>query len=312
MKSVVKVIACGGTIESTIDLDGTKRVTGGIENVVGDAQVVRFRCVPSFALTATDLLALAKLVADIASESTPIVTCGTDTLEDVAFVLDCVAPQRGVVITGAAISVDDDGLENLVTARIAAVDRGYPSGVGCVAFAGVIRAGRAVEESAPPPDIFEGSSQAPIGIRSGQEISWIGHVKPIRMSLPTGAAPTVQIVTAHVAGTVAHSDILSSDVLVIGGVGAGNMHPELWAIARRRIMDGGTTVLCSAHHSIAVSQVSREPGGGAALLELGAWSAGVLSPRKAVLASLLAGQGDERKGRFDRIVENASTVEMSA
>lgn len=300
------VIACGGTIESIALGDGTKQVVGGIQTLLPDAEIIRFKTAPSFTYTLKDFLAVAQLVHDHSSHGPPIVTTGTDTLEDLALVLDCLAPGSGVAVTGAAVDRDRDGADNLQAAVLAVNDPGWPMGVAVVAFAGKLRAGRHVEESAAPPDLFARSSAPPIGSSSDASVEWFESVQPLGISFPGEDLSRVGMVVSHPAAITAFNSLEAFDVVVVQGYGAGNVTPELWAILVDYLERGGVVVVCSANPAIPVGLVSRDVGGGALLMEKGAWSAGSLSFRKAALVTALAGSGRDARDRFDQLVTDLS------
>lgn len=290
------LIACGGTIESRTADDGTKEIVGGIERLAPDARIVRFRTVPSFTLDLGDLLALVRTVHAVADDAPAIVTCGTDTLEDVGFVLDCLAPPAGVVITGAAVGGvgSADAEANLHGARLAAADPVLPEHVAVVAFAGRYRAGRAVEETAPPPDLYGGSPVPAIGWWGSERAEWVRAVTPLRMPVPAGTPPVVSMVSAHPAVTVPEAAVDEPDVLVVMGYGAGNVPPGLAVLLERRLAAGRTVVLVSRTPALPVRPISWDLGGSARLLDRGAWSAGPLPARKAALLAALVAPDRER------------------
>jgi L-asparaginase/Glu-tRNA(Gln) amidotransferase subunit D len=122
--SPVPVVACGGSIESRI-VGGLKEVAGDLrpllaaaeEQAGGHIELHRFARRPSFAHTMPDIVRLAATVRVLgAGGRRPVVLCGTDALEEVAFGLDLMAQPAGAVVTGAAgdASPASDGLGNLV------------------------------------------------------------------------------------------------------------------------------------------------------------------------------------------------------
>lgn len=294
------IVACGGTIESRPAGDGIKEIVGGIEGLAPDLRVIRFRRAPSFSLRLPDFVELARVVRAESRRAPVIVTSGTDTLEDLAFVLDCLAPPAGVVVTGAAIggSQGEDGPANLRGARLAAGDAARPPHVAVVAFAGVCRGGRGVEESASPPDLFSASAARPLGWWDDAGVHWTRPLDPLALPQPAGPLPSVGIVLAHPGAPPPIAAIEEPDILVVAGYGAGNVPPDAGEGIEQRLAAGRPVVLTSRTPALPVRAVSRDPGGGARLLELGAWNAGGVPARKAALLAALAGTGRGAQERF--------------
>lgn len=132
----IALLSLGGTIGAPVDTGGGNAslerdaadllaalpILGGIAEV----RPRRFRRMMSADLTMGDILALAAEIRRLASECDGIVvTQGTDTLEETAFLLDLlVPPEKPVVVTGAMRNPGkpgEDGPANLVAAiRVAA------------------------------------------------------------------------------------------------------------------------------------------------------------------------------------------------
>jgi L-asparaginase len=309
--AVVPVIATGGSIEARVE-DGVKHVDDDIgaslsragETAGVQARVIRFARSPSFALSLEDMLRVAALARTQPPWPRTVVTCGTDLLEEMAFVLDLLAPPAGVVVTGAShdASPESDAAENLTGALLAATTDALAGGCAYVAFAERIRLGRDVIETAPPPDLFAGSAGTPVGrwTATGISVEYAAATLPFPRTEPT--VRSALVVACHAALSIDHLDLVSPDVVVVEGFGAGNVPPTLAAALERRLAGGREVVLCSTASGLPVRRVSATAGGGVRLLDAGAVSAGTLRPRKAaVLAALLLGGGVERRA-FEAVV----------
>ena len=178
-----------------------------------------------------------------------VVTHGTDTLEETAWLLHRVfAPQRPVVLTGAmrpATSRQADGPQNLGDALVVATAPGA-SGV-LVAFAGAVHAADAVRKVHPYRlDAFSSGDAGPVARVEEGEVRWLRSPpagRPLgRGVLGRGAWPWVEIVTSGAASsTLAVDALLAAGVrgLVVAGTGNGSLHHllegALRAAARRGV-----------------------------------------------------------------------------
>lgn len=136
----ISVLATGGTIASA-GAGGAATtvysVTTGVDQLLdaipdaatlADVSGEQVSNVPSHELTSRDVLGLARRIARLQAEGACdgiVVTHGTDTIEETAFLLDCVLPLAiPVVLTGAmrpGSAISADGPRNLINAiRVAA------------------------------------------------------------------------------------------------------------------------------------------------------------------------------------------------
>ncbi len=149
----IAVLATGGTIASRRDHRGHLVISDDLDRLTGlaalpeGAEIVgtALSAKPSFALGPTDMLALAREVRTrLMSFEGVVITHGTDTMEETAYLLgQCLPGDARVVLTGAqrgADEADSDGRRNLADA-LSAVCALAPLGpavvVGGVAVAAV-------------------------------------------------------------------------------------------------------------------------------------------------------------------------------
>lgn len=173
-----------------------------------------------------------------------VITHGTDTLEETAYLLQCVlAPAKPVVLTGGmrpSTAFVPDGPQNIADAVALA---GHPGGRGVmVAFAGTVHGAADVAKvHTYRLDAFSSGDAGPIGYVEE------GVVRPLRAwpesdaalaaaslrRLAAGAAwPPVEIVMSHAgAGRAVVDALMQRGVrgLVAAGTGNGTLHRELEA-----------------------------------------------------------------------------------
>jgi L-asparaginase len=216
-----------------------------------------------------------------------VVTHGTDTLEETAYLLQRVlAPAKPLVLTAAmrpATSIAADGPANLADA-VATVRDERARGV-LVAFAGRVWAGAELRKvHSYRVDAFGAGDAGPLALIEEGALRWLREP-------PCGAAlglahiardaaswPRVEIVTSHAgAGGLLVDALVAQGVhgIVAAGTGNGTLHRELEA-ALLRAQAAGVTVLRS-------TRCAAGPVIGQALLR----SAGVLSPVQARVELLL-------------------------
>ncbi|MDQ2723783.1 MAG: asparaginase, partial [Actinomycetota bacterium] len=321
MKTVV-VITTGGTIASRTDASGAK-VAGvaGAElfTAVTEDVTVQVRGVlalNSAAMTLSDMDSVRRTVADALAQGADgvVVTQGTDTMEETAFLLDLVHDDpRPVVLTGAQRSADDpcsDGPANLRDAvLIAASPTARELGV-LVVFDGAVHAARGtrkVHTLASSP--FADPDLGPVGHVVLGEL--VVHRAPVRPPALPGAGELgsvrVDIVALYPGadGTALDAHVAAgARGLVLEAPGLGNSHPLVVEAVRRHVAAGVVVLLSTRVHGGPVRAVYGGGGGGRDLAAAGAVLTGYLRPSQArmQLAMLLAkGAGvDEVRAAFSR------------
>ncbi|MDP3700960.1 MAG: asparaginase [Hylemonella sp.] len=196
-----------------------------------------------------------------------VITHGTDTLEETAFLLQTVlAPRKPVVLTCAmrpADAADADGPQNLRDALVVAATAGA-QGVLAVCAGRIFGAQDVQKVHSSRLDAFSAGEAGDVGrVHQGhvdRQRDWPQPREPQEMLLEVllraSALPRVEIVLSHAAACGATVDMLVDPAaaarfgvppvrgLVLAGTGGGTVHHELEA-ALRRAQAGGVRVLRS-------------------------------------------------------------------
>lgn len=307
----IVVLGTGGTIAGTSEVAGANvgytaaqigvaqllAAVPGLERAAGGAELAAEQVAQidskdmTHAVWARLAARCAALLAD-ASVAGIVVTHGTDTLEETAWLLHSVLPaDKPVVLTCAmrpATALAPDGPQNLLDAVALAAE---PSARGVlVAAAGVVHGAREVSKVHPLRlDAFDSGDTGPLGWVEAGRVRWAHGRAPAAQAPAHGALaqalearpwPRVEIVLSH-----AGADGALVDWLVQGGVagivvaatGNGTLHAALeQALAR------------AAAAGVRVRVASRCPQGRMLALQDARWqNADGLSPVKARVSLLL-------------------------
>ncbi|MEY9872559.1 L-asparaginase [Streptacidiphilus sp. MAP12-33] len=301
----VTLFAMGGTISmaGADRLDGAALTAAvpGLDTLAEPLDIRDLEPIGSGSLTFERVLSLAAAAAEAVRAGSPgvVITQGTDTLEETAFLLDLVwSWDAPLVVTGAMRNptlAGHDGPANLLAAaRVAESRDGRGLGV-LVAFNDEIHAARFVRKThATSTATFVSPDAGPIGHLVEDRVRVLTH-PPRRRVLP------VPVRSARVAlytvtldddpGTLA-AVAEGQDGLVVAGFGVGHVPavlvPTLGELATRMPVvltsrTGGGSVLRNTYH---------QPGAEIDLLGRGLVDGGFVHPYKArVLLKVLLGDG---------------------
>jgi L-asparaginase len=225
-----------------------------------------------------------------------IITHGTDTAEETAFLLDQTLPtDKPVVLVGAmrpADAVGSDGLRNFAIAmRVAADPAAGGRGVLLVMGEEVLAARDARKARTSGTNAFAGFPRGAVGLATPTSLDWLGEPwrvgEQARHSFPRDF-PEVPILHAHAgmdAGSVAMLVERGAQGIVLAGFGDGNA-PETVRDALAGAVEAGIMVVRSSR--VDAGLVDREPQDDAR----GFVAARALGPAKArILAQLLIAEG---------------------
>jgi L-asparaginase len=310
---VIRVLTTGGTIASrphgpgrrvSVDLPGARLAEqAGLGTGVEVVEVMRSH---SFALTVPEVLKLAATVlGELRSPDVDsvVVTHGTDTMEETAYLLDLLLDDaETVVLTGAqrhAGEPDADGPRNLADAVRVAADPAARGLGAVVVMAGRIHPGRRVRKTHTLAlDAFSSPEGEPVGAVDAAGVRvWS---RPLRAPAPAfrldelgGELARVDVVPLHLgddATQLAACLAVGARGIVLEALGAGNPTPPVLAM----IEDCGVPVLVTSRCGAGPTVPVYGGGGGADLADAGAVFAGPLDSAKArlLLAAALTAEPD--------------------
>jgi L-asparaginase len=318
----VAVLSLGGTIAMTAQTDGGATPTLSADDLVAavpgladtsiHVEVHDFRRLPGASLAFSDLLELAVTVDTLAVDGV-VITQGTDTIEETAYLLDLVtAGDMPIVVTGAmrnASMAGADGPANVLAAiRVAASTEAQ--GLGClVVFAEEIHAARWVRKThATGPTAFT-SYPGPVGYVAEDRVRITARPNNSPAIDPRSATAPARTAIFTVClgddGTLLPAVGDHVDGLVIAAFGAGHV-PMACVDALSDLAKRMPVVLATRTGSGPVlRQTYGFPGSESDLLKRGLISGSTLDPFKArvLLQLLLMTSADT-----DQIVQAFSTV----
>ena len=257
----------------------------------------------SYLLDLADLRQIAEAVEQALTDQDTdgvVVTHGTDTLEETAFLLDLVhASPKSVVLTGAQRAADipdTDGPRNVAEAvRTAADEHLHGAGV-LICFAGKVRSARGARKvHTTAGGAFGGGTE--VAHMAGDRLVVTATPRrypPLPMPPSSFDGTRVEIVTAYPGATpelLEHAVRLGAGAVVLAGTGVGNAGPG-FAEAVRRATEGGCAVVLGTRAPWGPVVPTYGNGGGIDLVAAGAIPSGDLNPFQArILAAVLLSHG---------------------
>jgi L-asparaginase len=311
----VHVISAGGTIAMSgdravpaLDADALIAAVPALAEVPG-LRAESVANLPGSHVSGDDALAIARaaIAAGLAGRGA-VVTHGTDTLEETAFLCDVMYDGGPpIVFTGAirpASASGADGPANLADAvAVAAAQEAEDLGV-VVLFAGQIHAARAVRKvDSTAPEAFGSPGRGPIG-----------HVRERRVAIETRPIRRPAVVPDHLDGfvpvvptwlgddgTLLRAAVgAGADGLVVVTLGAGHVGPRVLAVLREAVAAVPVVATTRPERGAVLHETYGFEGCEADVRATGVVAAGALSSQAArikLLACLGAGLGREEIAR---------------
>lgn len=305
----IAVLTTGGTIASTYDgAIGTVHATLDADALLAGLPVASLPPIEgrsvlarnSYALSLDEALTIVRAISDARSRSDiagVVVTHGTDTLEETAFLADLLLePGKPVVFTGAQAAADEpdrDGPRNLADAiRVAASAASTGLGV-LVAFDGDILTARdATKRHSSLRHAFAAGS-GPIGTIDKGIVRIVRRPATFtRFREPKLAAP-VDLITSTLGGDDRLLKLSADNGargIVLAATGRGNATPNIVELVAQLTANRIPVLITSRSPEGRVEPIYGQ-GGGADLEKAGAIFAGDLNgPKARILLSLILGQ----------------------
>jgi L-asparaginase len=312
----LRVIATGGTIASLADPEtGAVRPAVSAADLVAtvpglvDVEVEEVAHVSGWNVTPVTMLEVARRAA--LAGGPVVVTHGTDTVEETAFVCD-ISVEGDVAFAAAMRSggeVGADGPRNLLCAAEVA-RAGLGLGTVLVLNDEIHAARWARKQDSSRVSAFVSPGRGPVGTVVPGTVR-VTVPRPQRLLVPLPEAldrpvPIVQTYTGleeHLIETVL--DATGAAGLVLEGTGLGNVPGTAERGIRAALERGLPVVVATRVPTGGTRDVYGGPGGGVTLRDLGVIAAGGLSSAKArlLLMLLLAGDTADVRGRFEDAVD---------
>lgn len=284
MKKIL-IINTGGTIAMSED-QTTGKVSPTSENPLtaqsqffaqfADITVKDYFYLPSPHITIAHLLQLSQYIQQIQSQFDGIViTHGTDTLEETAYFLDLtVKLSVPVVMTGAMRSsneIGSDGLSNLRSAMFVALSaESTQHGVVVVMNEEIHAAAYVTKTHTTNLATFQTPTFGPIGIVSKNNVIYFQKYKQDTVYTVKHMSKKVGLVKAYLGMEPDSLDFaFHYDGLVIEGLGAGNLPPQLIEKLAELLAKGVKVVMVSRAFNGITEDVYDYPGGGKQLSQMG-------------------------------------------
>ncbi|WP_129664730.1 asparaginase [Phytoactinopolyspora endophytica] len=302
----IRILTTGGTIASrprgadVVASDGPDELLAAVDVPGVEPEADEVLRVGSYRIGDAELRQIARAAVTAADTSDGVViTHGTDTMEETAFLTDLVHSSGvPIVFTGAqrhASEPDRDGPRNLNDAvRLAAHPQMRDTGTVVYMAGNAWPARFATKVHTLAMDAFDAPSSGRVATCHDTAVRVLAHpIRPAGFPLDTLDAPLPRVdIVASYAGADGALVRAAVDAgargVVVAALGAGNVTPAMAEAVQSVIAGGVPVVVASRTGAGAVVPRYGGPGGGAELARSGAILAGTLRPAHARLVLALA------------------------
>jgi L-asparaginase len=322
----VSVVTTGGTICMAHDdtaggdvptIDGEELVAQ-LPGPLPPLKIEELTCIPSSHLQLDMLWILRDRVKELMEDPTVkgiVITHGTDTMEETAYLLDIAVPgDKPIVLTGAMRTTSElgyDGTRNLLGAiQVAAADNARGIGAVVVANDEIHAARRVSKVDTMSIDAFQSPGRGPIGRLEGDSV--VIDFMPIREPLTWyGLEPNVQLVRLGVAmeaELLEHLVLQGARGVVIEALGSGRVPPWWLEAIEQARAQGVQIVVASRCLSGRVGDSYGYPGAYRSLADLGCLFADGISGAKARIRMMVVLAGAQRMDEIKRLWNEGNTT----
>ena len=318
-----KIFAMGGSIESVIDSYGIKTIGSEIlqRTIESSEFEISFEfekiCnIASHSLSKREVVFLAKSLNEVKDNVVPVITAGTDCLEEVAFLASLLKPKSGAIVAATLKDGSQENVDSLIS-NILKVLQNYPvsgSTTPVVVDNFIFEATQFTEEmlfSKEKCQEVRNIYQKKKSLDSHNSVVLSELEKKELMRNLEFEWPSVLVLNSILANYPKGLEKLieNSDIVILQGFGAGNTNAKVDDLLKERLVNRKPVILLTAHPSIPLKPVSSAKGGNVNLLSLGIWNGQSLSVRKAaLLASLLFNLEDHGRAQFQKIAIDLGSI----
>ena len=299
--TIAMTAAPGGGVAPALTAADLVAAVPGLAGLGLELELVDVANLPSASLRPADLVALSARIGELLAAGVDgvVVTQGTDTLEECAYLLELLHERpEPVVVTGAMRPpslAGADGPANLLAALTVAADPGARGRGVLVAFADDIHAAARVRKAhTSSVAAFVSATGGPVGrVVEGRARFFTGPAGRVVLPRPgPGPLPRVPMIVAALGAEEPDRD-LEADGLVVAAFGVGHL-PQWWVEPLTGLAERMPVVLASRTLAGPVlAGTYGYPGSERDLLGRGLIPAGFLDPAKAriLLMTVLAAGG---------------------
>lgn len=325
MKNKVVVIFTGGTISMKIDPEihaaipalNSDEIMAMVTNIknVAEIESINYSNIPSPHITSRHMMEISELVKEniIREDVTGVViTHGTDTLEETAYLLDLIIQsEKPIIVVGAMRNSSElgyDGSSNLSAAICTAISpKAKNRGVLVVMNNEVNAASEVTKTNTLSLDTFKSPEFGPLGIVDNDEVIFYRD-KANNKFINTDSIETkvALIKTATDVGL----DILDFYIdsgykgVVLEALGRGNIPPQLVPGIKKAIEKNIPIIMVSRCHTGRVLDTYGYEGGGKHLRDLGVIFGGNLPGQKARIKLMLSLGSTDNMEEIRKIFED--------